>query len=238
MTIKPPSDSSGSSQPTPLTSQHSLGPSSSSDTKVTLSASSALSSASAPPGPLSSRTISSAQNETDPYERCVDNFIDQLHACGCDEDASQLKESIIEGHILYITLKSVTKLPDSIGDLIHLTELHIIGTQITSLPTSIGNLNELESLALIYNPITSLPTSIGNLQNLHALDLATTNLKTLPREILNIPKLGYLTFPGGVTIIDQTIGRPGEKVSYGTIMQVREFFNEIRKTCGNDSMEP
>ena len=61
----------------------------------------------------------------------------------------------------------ITALPETIGNLSKLAELHLAYMRLTALPESVGNLHALTSLDLTCNSdILSLPSTIGNLSNL------------------------------------------------------------------------
>ncbi|GKU91109.1 hypothetical protein SLEP1_g5026 [Rubroshorea leprosula] len=85
----------------------------------------------------------------------------------------------------------INKLPDSIGDLIHLKYLNLSETLIESLPESVGFLLQLQTL-LLFNchNFLKLPVAIGNLINLHHLDIrGTFLLKDLPLGMSNLKNL-------------------------------------------------
>ncbi|GKV52192.1 hypothetical protein SLEP1_g58781 [Rubroshorea leprosula] len=85
----------------------------------------------------------------------------------------------------------INKLPDSIGDLIHLKYLNLSETLIESLPESVGFLLQLQTL-LLFNchHFLKLPVAIGNLIDLHHLDIRGTYLlKEMPSEIGNLKNL-------------------------------------------------
>jgi hypothetical protein len=67
---------------------------------------------------------------------------------------------------LYIDRNQLTSLPDAIGDMTSLRELHAYKNKLTFLPYSIGSLTNLRVLSLYDNPLTTIPDSIGNLNNL------------------------------------------------------------------------
>ncbi|GKU91112.1 hypothetical protein SLEP1_g5029 [Rubroshorea leprosula] len=80
---------------------------------------------------------------------------------------------------------NIKKLPDSIGDLMHLKYLNLSKTPIASLPESVGFLLQLQTL-LLFNchKFLKLPVTIGNLVYLHHLDIeGTSSLKEMPSEI-------------------------------------------------------
>lgn len=67
--------------------------------------------------------------------------------------------------------KLMTSLPEEIGELRNLRTLNLSGTKLTKLPESIGNLVLLEELYLSSN-MGDLPNSITNLKNLRIFDAA------------------------------------------------------------------
>ena len=66
---------------------------------------------------------------------------------------------------LSLLFKQITKLPESIGQLVNLQILLLDNNQITMLPESIGQLSNLQELWLGDNQITVLPESIWQLVN-------------------------------------------------------------------------
>jgi Leucine-rich repeat (LRR) protein len=70
----------------------------------------------------------------------------------------------------------ITSLPDSVGRLQNLQELHLgLKEALLSLPKTVGGLVSLTKLSLHGSKITSLPASIGPLQNLQELHLLCTD---------------------------------------------------------------
>src|SRR3984957_8360497 len=72
----------------------------------------------------------------------------------------------------------LTSLPDSIGSLARLRELHLRDNKLTSLPESIASLKELRHIDLRGNTLTHLPAAIVELPRLDKLDLRWTNLQS------------------------------------------------------------
>ena len=88
--------------------------------------------------------------------------------------------------------RSLTTLPESIGNLTSLKELSLIEILLESLPESIGNLKSLKELTLKKNQLVSLPESIGNLTSLEKLDLEANSLSVLPESIGQLTSLKEL----------------------------------------------
>ena len=101
------------------------------------------------------------------------------------------------GRLKYLDLGDfeLTNLPQSIGNLSSLEELHLYFNQLTSVPESIWNLSNLTHLYLGGNQqlTGSIPPEIGNLTNLYILDLFGTQFTgEIPSEIGNLTNLTFL----------------------------------------------
>ena len=101
--------------------------------------------------------------------------------------------------VKYLTVTSLvmsncqlTGLPESIGRLSNLKELHLANNRLTSLPESIGNLSNLTKLYLRDNQLISLPECIGNLSKLAELYLGNNKLKILPESAVDLSSLESL----------------------------------------------
>ncbi|PNX66886.1 CC-NBS-LRR resistance protein, partial [Trifolium pratense] len=89
---------------------------------------------------------------------------------------------------------NITKLPDTIGNLLQLRYLDLSNTGIKSLPDTTCNLYNLQTLILSScTDLTDLPVHMGNLINLRHLDITDTNIKELPVEIARLENLQTLT---------------------------------------------
>ncbi len=101
--------------------------------------------------------------------------------------------------ILYLDHNHINKIPEWIGELTALRELHIDGDyftypldKITILPPSIGLLKNLEVLTLKDQVIRALPPSISECTKLKVLDLRNNLLSSLPDEFTLMESLEYL----------------------------------------------
>ncbi|WJX30916.1 hypothetical protein P8452_19404 [Trifolium repens] len=97
--------------------------------------------------------------------------------------------------------RNITKLPDTIGNLLQLRYLDLSNTEIKSLPDTTCNLYYLQTLILSSCwELTELPVHMGNLINLRHLDITNTEIKELPMEIAKLENLQTLTVFVGLSI--------------------------------------
>jgi internalin A len=109
---------------------------------------------------------------------------------------------------LNLSLKQITELPESIGQLTSLTSLYLSDNQLTALPESIGQLTNLTSLYLSDNQLTALPESIGQLTNLTELYLRDNQLTALPESIGQLTNLTELRlWNNQLTALPESIGQ-------------------------------
>ena len=88
--------------------------------------------------------------------------------------------------------RSLTIIPDNIGNLNHLEYLFLSSNQFSILPEGIGNLSSLKFLFLGHNLFTVLPNTIGELSSLESLYLHYNHLFILPETICNLPGNSYI----------------------------------------------
>lgn len=108
-----------------------------------------------------------------------------------------------------LTLDGLSVLPDRVGELTTLEELHLSKTQLTALPTTIGRLTQLRVLHLYGYHLQSLPDQLGDLVGLQTLELSYLSIP-LPDAVeglhaltdLDLSYAGYarpIEFPRAVT---------------------------------------
>ncbi|KAF3437465.1 hypothetical protein FNV43_RR20218 [Rhamnella rubrinervis] len=96
--------------------------------------------------------------------------------------------------VLRISRLSISKLPDSIGNLKLLRYLDLSMNEIEEIPDTIGTLYNLQTLLLGHcMRLLWLPDSIGNLKHLRYLDLSWTSFLWLPDTICNLHNLQTLS---------------------------------------------
>jgi leucine-rich repeat protein SHOC2 len=110
----------------------------------------------------------------------------------CNKEITILPESI--GNLAHLTKlclenNSLSYLPESIGDLSNLTHLFLGWNSLSCLPESIGNLRNLTHLFLSCNYINSLPDRFSKLHNLVELELGYNNLDNLPKSMISFSNL-------------------------------------------------
>ncbi|KAI6681287.1 hypothetical protein NL676_035168 [Syzygium grande] len=85
---------------------------------------------------------------------------------------------------------SISRVPSSIGELVNLERLVIVGaTKLMMLPDSIGMLKRLAELDISETGITELPITIVNLESLKVLKMNYSRMQKLPEAIGMLEKL-------------------------------------------------
>ena len=95
------------------------------------------------------------------------------------------------GHVKALNLSNweISKIPDSIGNLIELNHLILKDNNLKNIPESISLLKNLETLELGNCQITSLPDSLGNLKKLKKLTIERNfKLNLIPNAALQLAK--------------------------------------------------
>jgi Leucine-rich repeat (LRR) protein len=80
-------------------------------------------------------------------------------------------------------------LPNTLGNLTQLQELHLNNNELDTLPNTLGNLTQLQTLYLNNNKLNTLPNILGNLTQLRKLVLYNNKLDTLPNILGNLTQL-------------------------------------------------
>lgn len=87
---------------------------------------------------------------------------------------------------LILTENYINSLPNSIGNLVRLTNLNVDRNRLEELPPEIGNLVTLGVLSLRENQLRSLPHELGTCERLHVLDVSGNRLPHLPFTLTNL----------------------------------------------------
>lgn len=86
---------------------------------------------------------------------------------------NELTKGILNAKYIPIFTKEI---PESIGQLTHLTQIILNGSQLTTLPKTIGNLGNVWRIELANNPLETLPIEIKKLKKVHYIVLSKTPL--------------------------------------------------------------
>ncbi|XP_038678891.1 putative disease resistance protein At3g14460 [Tripterygium wilfordii] len=128
--------------------------------------------------------------------------------------------------VLSLTIPEITKLPNSIGDLIHLRYINLSQTYIQQLPESVSSLFNLQTLLLCYcHFLKKLPDKIRNLVNLRHLDIF---------ETFKLRK-----FPSGIGMLTnlQTLSKFIVKEGHGTTIAELKNLNNLRGSLSIRGLE-
>ena len=126
----------------------------------------------------------------------LQNFIDLNQSLNEEEPLEIGDQGWNNTRLTYLGLgnRSLTTIPDNIGNLNHLEYLFLSSNQFSILPEGIGNLSSLKYLFLSYNQFIILPDTIGELSSLESLYLNSNQLFILPDTICNLPGNSYIYF--------------------------------------------
>ncbi|XP_058721662.1 putative disease resistance RPP13-like protein 1 [Vicia villosa] len=108
---------------------------------------------------------------------------------------SYLLSTMTQLHVLSLSnYTSMTKLPNSIGNLIYLRYLNLSHTGIKTLPSKLCKLYNLQTLLLSYcYELFELPEDVGKLVKLRHLDIRGTPLKKMPAQMSKLENLQTLS---------------------------------------------
>jgi Leucine-rich repeat (LRR) protein len=135
-----------------------------------------------------------------------------------EELSDSLEELATLQNLVINNCRTLTKLPEIIGNLKLLKSLEITGnTSLESLPKSIFDLGSLQTLNLYNNNLKKLSDQFGSFPMLEILNLSNNQLETIPYSIYKLNSL-----------IDFTIGNnPLEKndkiISAKTLPEIKEY---------------
>lgn len=117
--------------------------------------------------------------------------------------------------ILGVSHGQIKEIPDWIGDLKQLDNLHLENQRLTTIPATVGNLDKLEELNLSNNRLTAIPDEITNLKNLKRLYLSYNQLTKMPEN------MGQLN---ALEILDVSANRLPESEK----LRLRQLLPEVR----------
>jgi hypothetical protein len=111
------------------------------------------------------------------------------------EDLEQIIEAARQKKLFRLSLpgEGITKLPDSIGDLVNLTDLFLQFNQLTVLPKSLVKLSKLQTLWLGNNRLAQAQESICNISSLTDLSIGNNGISILSKNISNLSNLKELS---------------------------------------------
>ena len=92
---------------------------------------------------------------------------------------------------LRLSNKTLTKLPETIGNLKRVRFLDLAHNNLTSLPQSMKSLTRIRYLSLFNNNFKRLPESIGFLKKLKHLDIKWTYITSTPDFLMTISKKNF-----------------------------------------------
>ncbi len=96
------------------------------------------------------------------------------------------------GELQVLKVVAEGTLPDELGALAALEELHLPKATCKALPGSIGRLSRLTKLNLFYSKVAALPDEIGECQSLREIQARSSALKALPESIGKLTALHTL----------------------------------------------
>ncbi|XP_030621614.1 PH domain leucine-rich repeat-containing protein phosphatase 2 [Chanos chanos] len=86
--------------------------------------------------------------------------------------------------------------PESVCEILTLTELNLSCNGLSSVPVQIGNLQSLQTLSLDGNHLSSLPEELGGLEQLSSLGLSFNNFPHIPSVLERVVAMDKLAMAG------------------------------------------
>jgi len=156
----------------------------------------------------------------------------------CGSQLSTLPESFGEAAFKEVRLSRnhMYRLPDSLGQVKQMEELHVDHNQLMVLPDTFGCLVHLQHLALHRNQLHELPDNFGDLQALETVSLNNNQIKCFPATFWRLTQLKQLdisdnlleTLPSGI----------GDLMKLKTLVVTRNFLTALPTTVANlDALE-
>ncbi|KAM1941494.1 hypothetical protein ACFX13_029068 [Malus domestica] len=124
--------------------------------------------------------------------------------------------------------KNVSRLPDCIGDHIHLRYIDLSYTAIKRLPDTVSGLYNLQTLLLVGSSLVELPVDMRKLINLRHLDIRDTGIKEMPVQMGRLKSLRTLTtYVLGTSTRSGGIGELGELPNLGGELSILNLENVV-----------
>jgi internalin A len=188
-------------------------------------------------------TAHAMSNPSDPKKPQLKDLSGLAAKGGKNQDKAQaLIQLAADGKLTSLSLRGLKliALPESLGELTHLTRLDVGNNLLTSLPESLGKLEHLERLDVAQNLLTSLPESLVRLGQLRELYVSANQLKALPASIGDLRYLNKLMARHNLlTTLPESLGRLAQlavlDVSFNALGGLPEWLTQLKKLQGLDA---
>ncbi|KAA8491333.1 Plant intracellular Ras-group-related LRR protein 4 [Porphyridium purpureum] len=120
----------------------------------------------------------------------------------------------------------LASVPDEIGKLQNLVELHLYGNHLKAVPAQLGDCASLRVLNLGRNQLTELPDSLGKLKNLEVLHLYENDLRKLPSSLSACTALRTVSIHNNteLEVLPHDVHRAG-------ISALLEYYSRAKAVC-------